>query len=123
MPRAHSLIRVSSRARRAAAHPRPAPQRPLHRIVVVGQRPLVEQLVPAHRSHRTKLACTSSPTVTVVGSLIVGDLRMWLYRSIPATHDKCVGADHSLPATGRCSPPGYGAILSSVPLADDEAKR
>jgi len=76
-------IRVSSRARRAAAHPRPAPQRPLHRIVVVGQRSLVEQLVPAHRSHRTKLACTSSPTVTVVDSLMVGDLGMWLYRAHP----------------------------------------
>jgi hypothetical protein len=42
-----------------------------------------QQLVPAHRSYRTKLACTSSPTVTVVDSLMVGDLGMWLYRAYP----------------------------------------
>jgi hypothetical protein len=31
----------------------------------------------------------------------------------PATHDGCVGADHSLPATGRRGRRGYGFILSS----------
>jgi hypothetical protein len=44
---------------------------------------------------------------------MVGDLRMWLYRATPATHDRCVGADHSPPATGRRTPKGYGSILSS----------
>src|SRR3974390_2197922 len=34
---------------------------------------------------------------------MVGDLRMWLYRVHPATHDKCVGADHSPPTTGHRS--------------------
>jgi hypothetical protein len=43
---------------------------------------------------------------------MVGDLRMWLYRAIPGNHDRCVGADHSLPATGRRRPSGYGSILS-----------
>jgi hypothetical protein len=32
----------------AAADPRPAAERPLHRLLVVGQRPLLEQLVGAH---------------------------------------------------------------------------
>ena len=56
----------------------------------------------------------SSPTATVVvESYMVGDLRMWLYRATPATHDRCVGADHSPPATGHHSPRGYGSILSN----------
>jgi hypothetical protein len=66
----------------AATHARPASQPPLNRLLVIGQRPLLEQLIPTHRGHRrTELACTSSPIDTVVDSLMVGDLRMWLYRT------------------------------------------
>jgi hypothetical protein len=53
-------------------------------------------------------------SATVIDSLMVGDLCMWLYRATPATHDRCVGADHSLPATGRHARLGYGSILSSA---------
>jgi hypothetical protein len=31
-----------------------------------------------------------------------------------ATHDRCVGADHSLPTIGRRRPRGYGSILSKA---------
>ena len=42
-------------------------------------------------------------------------------RAYPATHDKCVGADHSPPATGHRSRRGYGSILSRQASAKDSS--
>jgi hypothetical protein len=58
----------------------------------------------------SELACTSNPTVTAADSFMVGDLRMWLYRHTPATHDTAQAPANSsaetntAPRTGRRAP-------------------
>ena len=66
-----------------AAHPRPAPQQPRDRLLVVGQRPLLQQFVAADRSEPDRARVDVQPNGYRRRVDMVGDLRMWLYRATP----------------------------------------
>src|SRR5207245_10337356 len=108
----------------AAAHRRPTTQDLLDRLLVVGQRPLLEQLVRAHRRQPDRARMDVQPNRYRRRRVVHG--RRPPYVALPgpnpATHDKCVGADHSPPATGHRSPRGYGSILSKRELRSGSAR-
>src|SRR5262249_38996141 len=86
----------------AAANRRPPAQQLLDRLLVVGQRALLQQLVGAHRREPDR-TCVHVQPDSYRRRLDHGRRPPYvaLPGQTPATHDKCVGADHSLPATGH----------------------
>jgi hypothetical protein len=98
----------------AAAHRRPAAQKPLHLLLVIGKRPLLEQLVGADRRQPDRTSVNVQPNRYRRRRVVHGRRPPYvaLPGQTPATHEICVGADHSPPATGRRNPQGHGSILS-----------
>ena len=88
-----------------AAHRRPAAQHPLDRLLVVGQRPLLQQLVGANRRQPNRPRVNVQPN-SYRRRLDHGRRPPYvaLPGQTPATHDRCVGADHSPPTTGHRDP-------------------
>src|SRR6476661_8574875 len=111
---------VETEARRArlvaAAHPRPATQHTLDRLLVMWQRPLLQQLVGAHRRQPDRARMDVQPNRHRRRRVVHG--RRPPYVALPgpnpATHDKCVGADHSPTTTGHRARKGHGSILSKI---------
>jgi hypothetical protein len=112
---------VETEARRArlvaAAHPRPATQHTLDRLLVMWQRPLLQQLLGAHRRQPDRARMDVQPNRHRRRRVVHG--RRPPYVALPgpnpATHDKCVGADHSPTTTGHRARKGHGSILSKKP--------
>ncbi len=86
-PRDTAADRTPSGPPHSSSAPLASGAAPLHRLLVVGQCPLCEQLVGAHRRQPNRARVHIQPTATVIDSLMVGDLRMWLYRAVPGQPD------------------------------------
>src|SRR5206468_8195427 len=89
-----------------ATHRCPAAQRPLNRLLVIGQRPLLQQLVSAYRRQPNRTRVNVQPNRYRRRRVVHGRRPPYvaLPGQTPATHDICVGADHSLPTIRRRGP-------------------
>src|SRR3954466_11255231 len=115
---ARDEVPIQAKAGRArlvtTAHPRPAPHHTPDSLMLIGQRPFLEQLVRAHRRQSHRSGVHIQPD-RYRPRLAHG--RRPPYVALPGaprqpTTNECVGADHSPPATGRRAQRGYGSILS-----------
>src|SRR5204863_473887 len=76
----------------ATAHRRPAAQQPLDRLLVVGQPPLLQKLIGAHRRNSNRASVHAQPNRYRRRRVVHGRRPPYvaLPGQTPATHDKCV---------------------------------
>jgi hypothetical protein len=80
----------------------------LARITPIGLDPIARSLRHQPRRHHRALDTPLQEIAIETDTSVCGSTG-----DTPATHDRCVGADHSPTTTGRRAPAGYGSILPS----------